>query len=267
MDQNTKKIIQDLKKARLSIDEKFDMRKNIVGYIDLNRPEQVSPYVSKTFFRSYFQHARLSTGLAFAFLFVFTGSTIALAAEKSLPGDLLYPVKTQVSENILRAFNKITPADTVAFETGLMEKRLVEAEDLEKNRQLNQSNEIIVQTGIINQENRVQQAIARLSAKGNHGDGQVSDSNAKTAVSASLAATSTESTSTATKQAIPKIRTTVKINADVSDEKEQGESEAEDALIRVNTLLQMHKTIIQKICEDTLDNGGEKDAEVESSDD
>ena len=67
--------------------------------------------------------------IAIVLLCVFVGGTVTYAAEKSLPGDVLYPIKIYVNEPV-KAATKVTPKAKVRFEEEKVIKRLTEVETL-----------------------------------------------------------------------------------------------------------------------------------------
>jgi hypothetical protein len=62
---------------------------------------------------------------------VILGASAVYASEQSLPGDLLYPIKTKITEPIETAL-AITPQAKAEVETKFAERRLKEAEALDK---------------------------------------------------------------------------------------------------------------------------------------
>ncbi len=73
-------------------------------------------------------------GLAFAcsmagVVVIVSGTGVSLAAEQSLPGDRLYPVKTEVNERLKGAF-LLTPEAKITWEMERVERRLTEADEL-----------------------------------------------------------------------------------------------------------------------------------------
>ncbi len=58
------------------------------------------------------------------------GAGLTQAAEGAVPGDILYPLKTRVSEPVERLLVSKNPAGQVAFETQLVERRLNEAKQV-----------------------------------------------------------------------------------------------------------------------------------------
>jgi hypothetical protein len=68
-------------------------------------------------------------------VFVLVGTTVAFASEKALPGDLLYPVKVNVSEPI-RTVLVQTPQAKAEWEAEKINRRLQEAEQLSQKGEL-----------------------------------------------------------------------------------------------------------------------------------
>jgi hypothetical protein len=168
IEQKLKKIIDPLKQTHLTVDEKFSIRQKIYSAIEASGGI-VSPYVhaksSRHTFSNYIHFSKtfkFTTSLLV--VLSLTGGTLTYAAQNSLPGDSLYPIKTDFSENILRVIHSTSPVARANFETTIMEKRLVEAEDLAKSQKLNSQNEASIQTAITVQENRVTNAVVALSS-------------------------------------------------------------------------------------------------------
>lgn len=83
-----------------------------------------SPYV----FLSYFSHEVRMVMAGFT-LFIFAGFSTVSAAQGSLPGDLLYPVKLSINEKVEMALASDTSAKA-ALEARLAERRVEEAQTL-----------------------------------------------------------------------------------------------------------------------------------------
>lgn len=113
-------------KGRLSADEREALKRTFIAYMDENPAPASMPIPSLS---PYFPRMVRIPALAFAsFLFVVTGS--AYAAERSLPNDFLYPVKTEVIEPLFieaPAFSKHAKARA---NTTLITRRLIEAREL-----------------------------------------------------------------------------------------------------------------------------------------
>lgn len=105
-----------IKEIKLSKNEKKEMLGSIVGY--------PSPFISYHFF--FENHLARVVAVALVAFFAVGGSVSAFA-EKSIPGDVLYPVKVGVNEKISGAV-AITPEKKVKHETTLVSRRLEEVE-------------------------------------------------------------------------------------------------------------------------------------------
>lgn len=152
-------IIKQLKKgsrhARLSAAEKADMKNALLRYVKAN-PVQIetvqtlgvpSPFSISNFrnIKSYFVFARTSresrlsrTLLAsrnkksvsiLVIAGILLGSSVSFAAENTVPGDMLYPIKLHVNETV-RGVMAVTPKAKAALAVSLVERRLEEVEKL-----------------------------------------------------------------------------------------------------------------------------------------
>jgi hypothetical protein len=113
---------------RLSDQEKSLVRAHLVKMVRLSeaqaRPKQ--PVATPYFF--FFSFQRLAMPMA-VLLIVALGGTTTYAAQGSLPGGVLYPVKIYVNENIQEAL-AVSEKAKVSFHTSVAEERLMEAEAL-----------------------------------------------------------------------------------------------------------------------------------------
>lgn len=75
---------------------------------------------------------RLKVTVAAVLVVLFASSGVAYAAEKALPGDFLYPIKTNINENIQRAVVARTPEAKADLEVKFIDKRLKEADAIVK---------------------------------------------------------------------------------------------------------------------------------------
>ncbi len=120
-------------KNRLTASERRELRERVLSYLEYHPlrkatlPETVSsmPFspsyrVVSFSFRSLY--ARVALGTLAAIVFV----VVPLAAEQSVPGDVLYMVKTGINENIQSRLAE-SPYERVIFETKLIERRIAEA--------------------------------------------------------------------------------------------------------------------------------------------
>lgn len=126
MDPETQTFIDTLRTMSLSDKEKDTLRTSLLSKI---RSQDTRAVVSAWSWALYLP--RIEIALLALVIFGSYGSTLSLAAEGALPGEVLYPIKTAVTEPIMRLVVAQTPLDEAAFETKLLEKRLAEAEDLD----------------------------------------------------------------------------------------------------------------------------------------
>jgi hypothetical protein len=122
MSEEMNKGIKDIKNISLTLAEK-KLIFNKVMQIPV-----VSPYKSVASLWS-FAYRRLTYVTAFLLILVMVGGTLAYADEMALPGDLLYPVKRQVTEAI-RDILAVAPASRAEWEAAKAIRRLSEAEAL-----------------------------------------------------------------------------------------------------------------------------------------
>jgi hypothetical protein len=124
---------QYTEKVRLKAAERRELRERVLAYMEYHplpkKREQiivqpVGSIVSEPFttFRINALYMRIASGIALTFLFV----VIPTIAERSLPGDVLYLVKTEVNETIRGNFAE-TPYEKVEYETKLIQRRIAEA--------------------------------------------------------------------------------------------------------------------------------------------
>ncbi len=107
MNNTEKNFIQNLKDIRLDGEAKLRIREQLVAYSELHSMPAVEekPFNGVSFISSMFGHSRrlLATTLALALLLVGGGAS-TFAAEKAVPGDVLYPVKVGINEPVAAVF-------------------------------------------------------------------------------------------------------------------------------------------------------------------
>ena len=133
MKESFEKLVTDTKRFTLLPQEKEAMRKEVVLFM-YARP--IKTRFGMSFARRiqnlFFLRTKypLSTVPAFlSILLVICGSAATFAAEKSLPGELLYAVKTDVNEP-MRGLFSFSQEAKAEWHTRLVERRLEEAEKL-----------------------------------------------------------------------------------------------------------------------------------------
>lgn len=117
MNNNWQKGIKDLQKLSLSKKEKQILLEKV--FDQLPQKPIISPWMSP--FVTFKSH--IATFVVF--VLVATSSSIALAAENALPGDLLYPIKISVTEPA-RGIIKISPEEKIEWEIEKAVRRIEE---------------------------------------------------------------------------------------------------------------------------------------------
>lgn len=128
-DLNIQKEIEQIKRVSLTTDEKSKMLHNLSMYADLHVPVQ-SPFSIFSFIKQPLAR-KFSYAIASILIAVLVGGTAAYASENSLPGEMLYNIKTKIVEPLRVAMAK-TSEEKAKIETELADTRLKEAEDLDK---------------------------------------------------------------------------------------------------------------------------------------
>lgn len=104
-------------------------------------------------------------------LIVLMGSGAASAAEGSLPGNVLYPIKTRITEPVRAAFS-LSPQARSEFETERVHRRLSEYAHLVTEHDTDDSSEELARSLATHVE-KAKEAIAELSADGEESDALV----------------------------------------------------------------------------------------------
>ena len=125
----TKKYARSAARAALSPDEKAKMRENLIEHIkasptalSMGAPD-AAPRVSSPYAKYLKRAGRVVAPLM---LVIIIGGGTSYAAESSLPGDLLYPVKIHVNENVVSDFS-FTALSQAQWAVQKVKRRLAEA--------------------------------------------------------------------------------------------------------------------------------------------
>ncbi|MEK7636402.1 MAG: DUF5667 domain-containing protein [Patescibacteria group bacterium] len=122
---NFHEIIQQAKNISLAENERARVRNELRIYMHAYRPP-IRVALRDQLFAFFAIHRTVPLVLIASML---SGAGIAFGAEGTLPGDILYPVKINVNEEI-RGLLKFSPKSRVEWETKLATKRLEESERL-----------------------------------------------------------------------------------------------------------------------------------------
>lgn len=125
-------IVKKAKSASLKETEKNALLRSIETFIERHPLETRKPLIPQKSPLSSFMFMRTASFALVAFLIV--GTSTSFAAQSSLPGDLLYPVKVNVNEEVKEFF--LNDSEKVQFETARANQRIREAQVLSKQGRL-----------------------------------------------------------------------------------------------------------------------------------
>ncbi len=152
------KGIEDIKKIKLSVDEKENILKNIVFFTEA---EPIRSSWNLSPLTLLIRNHRFVSSLTFVSLIIFSGSGLVFASQDSLPGDILYSIKVNIIEPINSTFN-LTPEGQVAYESSLAVKRLKEAESLINQRRFDVSKEKKLEDLLSKHTDKINNALNRI---------------------------------------------------------------------------------------------------------
>ena len=155
MNDHLDKFFEPAKNVHLEKEHSDLLRANLFAHMKAN------PVRGRTFFDS--MTKLVPAGML---LFVLIGGGIAAAAENTLPGDVLYAIKTQINEKVISAFQVSTVAET-HWEIKLSERRLQEAEAIAADPKVSTEAKAQVQQDFQKHAERVRETVANLQAEGN----------------------------------------------------------------------------------------------------
>jgi len=123
--------IKALQNIHLSPDVKSAMKTRLMHHATTHMSPLQSPYMT------HFHFSYKVFASAFVLLFSISIGT-SYASQASLPGDLLYPIKTNITERLIK-FTKVTPEEKQAFDLSLADKRIEEVQELIKTNTLTEA--------------------------------------------------------------------------------------------------------------------------------
>ncbi len=141
----------DAKKVALLPEEKERIRQNLLKFMQEYVPVPEVP-AAKAWYAVFAPTKPLQYSyLSFASLLMifFFGASVAFAAQQSLPGDLLYPVKTEITEKVL-AWTMTSEEARAQYDIALVQLRLEEIEKVSAEKKLDQKASANVQRLLTN---------------------------------------------------------------------------------------------------------------------
>jgi hypothetical protein len=166
-DEKIKIGISKIQNIKMTEREKENILKNILNFSIQEKKQIKSPYsFLSTFQKNHFAFYSMATFL----ILVLSGGGVAMASQKSLPGDILYTIKVSVIEPINSSI-KFSTEEKAKYESGLAKERIIEAETLAykgkldpiKEKQINDlliahTNEFDKAINLLNKENQKEKA-------------------------------------------------------------------------------------------------------------
>ncbi|MEY4744152.1 MAG: hypothetical protein RL272_97 [Candidatus Parcubacteria bacterium] len=180
MEDKLRKFTDDARGVALTAAEKATGRAILEQYMLLTpvRAERAEAGAKPAFrFAAFGLAGRVATVFSLVLGLMLSSAGVSYAAEGSLPGDALYPVKVAVNEE-LRAALAPTPEAKAAWEAERAERRLAEAEKLAKKGTLKTETRVSLEADFKRHSEKAQEEIAAFDA--------TTDANAAANVSAHL---------------------------------------------------------------------------------
>ena len=148
-DKQTIEYVSQLQNLKLSASARTRMEDSLLEYARFHpvRVELDSRSIEQVPQSTYLQRFNLTTMPIAIFLILFISVGTSFAAQGALPGDFLYPIKTEVNENVRTAF--AFGADAEAnLQADLLEERLEEAQTLHTEGKLTANTAVMVSNNI-----------------------------------------------------------------------------------------------------------------------
>lgn len=163
MENIIKKIKKGAKHTRLSAVEKAEMRNVLVRHIKAN-PVDSSVLLARGLPSPFFNINNFRNKKGISILVIgglLMGGSVSFAAESTVPGDVLYPVKVHVNEN-LRGAIAVTPKAKADWEVEKAERRLLEVEKLADAPNISPEIKVAAEADFNANTERVQEHIAKF---------------------------------------------------------------------------------------------------------
>lgn len=150
MDKQLNNFINQAKDIKMTMEEKSLLRSVLVSLPTSLAVTVKSPYVTKAHFWTFGKAL-----IAACLIIVLSGGSLSYAAEKSLPGELLHPIKTEFNEEVVSML-KIKPEEKLAWQEKRMERRVKEIEELRKRGKFNERAQIQIEKSFDKQIRKVE---------------------------------------------------------------------------------------------------------------
>ena len=165
-DDKTTKYLEKLKDMKLSESSRARIEGNLQEYARFHtvRVGQDNRSIGQVPKSTFLSRLKMTPMPIIAILItVFVGAGTSFAAQGAVPGDFLYPVKTEVNENVRAAFAVGANAEA-ELQADLLEERLAEAAKLQAEGRLTSERAVVVANKIKTQAQIVSDASAKSDA-------------------------------------------------------------------------------------------------------
>lgn len=126
------KEVSDYRNLKLSEEAKLRIRSSIENHMNAHPIQMPSPYIN------YFHFSYKMAFVSLALVLSLSLGT-AYASQSSLPGDLLYPIKTNITEPVIK-LSKVSVEAKEEFELKLADERIKEIKKLTESGRLTEDN-------------------------------------------------------------------------------------------------------------------------------
>jgi len=162
-----KRIFRKAKKIKLAREEKALIRSHLLSYMDQNPVRNEIGYRQinqRSFIINYLLSLKYMPIIIVIALILVTGGGTTMAAENSLPGDMLYPVKISVNEKVAGYF-AVSNESKAELANTLIQRRLEEAEKLAIKGELNAETQANIEANFERHAEKINEKIAALKAE------------------------------------------------------------------------------------------------------
>ncbi|MDP3697722.1 MAG: DUF5667 domain-containing protein [Candidatus Taylorbacteria bacterium] len=188
MNKSSEQFTKGIKNMNLTVEEKSVIRQSVLNFISRNPVSSVAPtmvpilpkfliWLSRLIDRGFSmlkaseQNRGLTIGLRpigaiLLIMVIFVGGGVAVGAEKSLPGDILYPVKVGLSEEV-RGWLSVSEESKANWEVERAQRRLEEAETLASEGSLDIETREKIEANFEAHAERVKERIVKFESKEN----------------------------------------------------------------------------------------------------
>lgn len=168
MKKEFKNFIKNAKREKLSDTERSLLRSRIMEFISYNPIRGKMPVLRERSSISIFEvrYFAKAASLVLIIAVVAGGSGVSLAASSALPGDKLYSVKVNVNEGIESTL-AMSPEARAVVNSKKVERRLVEAQTLDKENKLSPELQMVVEKKLEEHIDNLAEDIENLREEGN----------------------------------------------------------------------------------------------------